>query len=101
MSSHEVTGPNEEIQVEGPVLTVLEGSKAIENEGFVGSLFRAKLFVEEQAVATQAFGLELQGAVRDAELTADLTQTGSTDEAMEKGFQEVGVAEPIGGGEGL
>ena len=98
---HEVRGTDEEVQVEGPVLAVLEGSEAIEYQRFVGGLFRTKLFVEEQTVSAQAFGLELQGAVRDAELTADLAQTGATDEAMEEGFQEVGVAEPIGGGEGL
>jgi hypothetical protein len=52
-------------------------------------------------VATEAFGLELQGSVRDTQLSADLSETGATDEAMEEGFQEVGVSEPIGGGEGL
>jgi len=52
-------------------------------------------------VAAQPFGLELQGSVRDTQLSADLAQTGASDEAMEEGFQEIGVAEPIGGGEGL
>jgi len=80
---------------------VLEGSEAVEHQGFIGSLFRAKLLVEEQTVSAQAFGLELQGSVCDAELTADLSEAGATDEAMEKGFQEIGVTEPIGGGEGL
>jgi hypothetical protein len=80
---------------------VLEGSKAVKYQGFLRSLLGTKLFVEEQAVAAEAFGLELQGSVRDTELTADLSEAGATDEAMEEGFQEVGVSQPIGGGEGL
>ena len=52
-------------------------------------------------MAAQTLRLVLQGAVRDAELTADLAKTGATDEAMKEGFQEDGVSEPIGGGEGL
>jgi hypothetical protein len=40
-------------------LAVLEGSKAVEHQGFLGSLFGAKPLVEEQTVAAQAFGLEL------------------------------------------
>lgn len=58
---------------------MLEGSEAIENEGFVRGRPGTKLFVEEQTVTAQAFGLVLQGAVCDAELTADLAQTGATD----------------------
>ena len=94
-------GADQQVQVEGPILAVLKSSEAIENEGFVGGRLGTKLFVEEQAVATEAFGLELQGSVRDTQLSADLSEAGATDEAMEEGFQEVGVSEPIGGGEGL
>ncbi len=98
---HKVRGADQEVQVEGPVLAVFEGSKTVENNRFIGSLLGTKLFVEEQAVAAQTLCLVLQGTVGDTELTADLTQTGSSDEAMEEGFQEIGVSEPIGGGEGL
>jgi hypothetical protein len=94
-------GADEEVHVEGPVLTVFEGSKAVEHQGFLGSLFGAKLFVEEQTVAAQAFGLELQGSVRDTQLSADLSEAGASDEAMEEDLQQIGVTEPIGGGEGL
>ena len=80
---------------------MLKGSEAVEHQGFVGNSFGTKLFVEEQAVATEAFGLELQGSVRDTQLSADLSEAGASDEAMEKGFQEIGVTEPVGGGEGL
>ena len=69
----EMRGPNEEVQVEGPVLAVLKSSEAIENQGFVGDRFGTKLFVEEQAVAAQTFGLELQSSVRDTQLAADLS----------------------------
>jgi hypothetical protein len=80
---------------------VLEGSEAIEYQRFVGGRLGTKLFVEEQAVAAQAFRLELEGSVCDTQLSADLSEAGATDEAMEEGFQEIGVSEPIGGGEGL
>jgi hypothetical protein len=43
----------------------------------------------------------LQRAVADAELTADLAKTGTPDEAVKEDLQEVGVSQPIGGGEGL
>jgi hypothetical protein len=98
---HKVRGADQEVQIEGPILAVLESTKAVENKRFVGSRLGTELFVEEQAVAAETFGLVLQGAVCDAELTADLAQTGTSDEAMEEGFQEVGVSEPIGRGEGL
>jgi hypothetical protein len=38
---------------------VLEGSEAIEHQGFLGSLFGAKPLVEEQTVAAQALRLML------------------------------------------
>ena len=37
----------------------------------------------------------------DAELAADLTQTGASDEAMEEGLEKSGVSEPVAGREGL
>jgi hypothetical protein len=40
-------------------LAVLEGSEAIENEGFVRGGPGTKLFVEEQAVAAEALRLML------------------------------------------
>jgi len=70
---HKVRGADQEVQIEGPVLAVFEGSEAVEDQRFVGSRLGTELFVEEQAVAAQTFRLVLQGTVGDAELTADLT----------------------------
>jgi hypothetical protein len=100
-SIHKVRGADQEVQVEGPVLAVLESPKTVENERFIWSGLGTELFVEEQTVAAKTFRLKLQCAVCDSELAADLTQTGPSDEAMEERLQEVGVAEPIGGREGL
>jgi hypothetical protein len=43
----------------------------------------------------------LDGGVDDAELTGDLAVSGPGDFGAEDGFEEVGAAEPVGGGEGL
>jgi hypothetical protein len=96
-----VRSPDQEVQIERPILTVFKGSEAVEDEGLAGCTARPKLLMEEQAVAPKAFGLALQGAVHNAELAADLPKTGATDKAMEKGFEELGVSQPVGGGEGL
>lgn len=98
---HKVRGTDQQIQVEGPVLAVLEGPKTVEDEWFGWSRLGTKLFMEEQAVAAQTLRLVLQCAVCDAELPTDLAQAGAADETMEKRFQEIGVTEPIGGGESL
>jgi len=97
----EMRGAHQEIQIEGPVLAVFEGTEAVENEGLEGSPLGAKLFMEEKAVAAEAFRLVLKRAVGDAEFAADLAETGAADEAVEQGGEEFGVAEPVGGGEGL
>jgi hypothetical protein len=57
--------------------------------------------VEEQAVAAEALALALDGAVGDADLSADLSVAGAADQAVEEAFEELGVTEPVGGGEGL
>jgi len=100
-SINEMRSSHEQVQVEGPVLAVLESPEAVENQGFAWGRFGAKLFMEEQAVATEAFCLVLKRAVRDTELTTDLAKTGSPDEAVEEGFQEIGVSQPVAGGKGL
>jgi hypothetical protein len=98
---HKVRSADQQVQVEGPVLAVLESPKTVENQRFVWSGLGTELFVKEQAVTAETLRLVLQCAVGDAELATDLTQTGASDEAMEERLQEVGVAEPVGGGEGL
>ena len=57
--------------------------------------------MEEQAVTTQALGLKLKRAVSDTEFSADLTEAGASDEAMEEHFQQIGITEPVGGRKGL
>jgi len=80
---------------------VFEGPEPVEDEGLSGRGPGPEVFVEEQTVAAEAFGLALQGAVGDTEFAADLAQTGAADEAMEEGFEELCVSQPIGGREGL
>jgi hypothetical protein len=96
-----VRSPDQKIQVERPILTVFKAPEAVEDEGLAGCTAGPKLFMEEQAVAPKAFGLALQGTVRDAEFAADLPKTRATDKAMEKGFEELGVSQPVSEGEGL
>ena len=68
-----VRGADQQVQVEGPVLAVLEGPETVEDQRFVGSPLGAELFVKEQTVAAETLRLVLQCAVCDAELSADLT----------------------------
>jgi hypothetical protein len=96
-----VGDPDEQVEIEGPVLAVLEGSKAVEDQRFLGGAPGSPLFMEEQTVSAETFGLALDGLVRDPELSADLTETGASDQAMEEGLEEVAASQPIGGGEGL
>jgi hypothetical protein len=56
---NEVRRTDEQVQVEGPILAVFKGSKAVENQRLVWSLAGTKLFMEEQAVTAQTFGLAL------------------------------------------
>ena len=57
--------------------------------------------MKEQAVASEVVHLSLDGAVGDAELTADLAKTGAAHQAMKQGFEKLGVSQPIRGREGL
>lgn len=88
---------NEQVQIEGPVLAVLEGPEAVENEGLGGRFAGSQPLVEEQAVSAEALGLVLDGAVVDTELAADLAQARSADQTMKEPLEEVGVPEPVGG----
>jgi hypothetical protein len=80
---------------------VLEGAKAVENEGLRGCLLGSSLFVEEQAVSAEPFRDPLDRAVRDLELARDLTQSRAGHEPMEDGFEKPAVPEPVGVREGL
>jgi hypothetical protein len=57
--------------------------------------------VKEQTVPTQALGEALNRAVRDLHLSGDLAETGARDEALEEGFEEAALAQPVAGLEGL
>jgi hypothetical protein len=57
--------------------------------------------VEQETVSTQTIGEALDGGVDDAELAGDLTVAGAGDLGAEDGLEQVGAAEPVGGGEGL
>ena len=56
---------------------------------------------QEQAVASEALALALDGAVGDIELAGDLAQGGAAEEAVEDRSEQAGVLEPVGEGEGL
>jgi hypothetical protein len=62
---------------------VLEGPKAIEDDGLGGTSLGSGLLVEEQAVATEAIAESPDGRVGDLELPCDLTECGAGDEAVE------------------
>jgi len=50
---------DKQIQIEGPVLTMLKCSKTVQNQWLFGTLPGAELFVEEQAVTAKTFRLVL------------------------------------------
>ena len=90
-----------EVEVEGPVLPVLEGPEPVEDEGLGGRCPGAKPLVEEEAVSPEPLGLVLDGGVGGIELAGDLAIAGATDEAPEEGPQKLGTPQPVGRGEGL
>ena len=94
-------GSDQEVEVHGPVLALLEGTEAVEDQGLVGRLAGPSDLVEEEAVAAEALGEALEGAVGDAHLAGDLAQAGAGDQTQEEGAEEVAAAQPVGGGEGL
>jgi hypothetical protein len=57
--------------------------------------------MKQQAVSAKTFGLALDGAGGDPELSADLTEARAADQAMEEGLEKVRVFQPIGRREGL
>jgi hypothetical protein len=96
-----VRGADQEVEVEGPVLAVLEGANAVENEGFGRGAARPKRLEDEETVAPEALALALQAAVGEAYLAGDLAPGRAADEAMEERPEETGVLEPVSGGERL
>jgi len=86
---------DQEIQVHRPILAVLEGAKAVENERLDRDGLGPQALVKEQAVSTQALGEALHRAVGDLHLAGDLPEGGARDEAFEEGLEEAAVAQPV------
>jgi len=96
----EVALPHDVIQIEGPVLAGFEGAEAIEDQGLGRRPARPEVLVEQQAVASQALDLALDGAVADPELAGDLAVP-RTGERPEEESPQSGPLQPVGGREGL
>ena len=97
-----VRGAHEKVDLEGPVLAVLEGVEAIEDESLVGGPSGSEPLVEEQTVAAEPLGLALDGGVGDTELEGDLAKRGAAvSDPEEDGALQLGALQPVGGGEGL
>src|SRR4029453_6081245 len=93
-----VRGADHEVQVEGPVLAVLEGAEAVEDDRLARPALRPVLLEKEQAVAPEALALALHAAVREAERARDLAQRRAVDQAVEERAEPVRDLEPVGGG---
>ena len=100
-SVDEMGRTDQEIDVHGPVLTVFESSKTVEDKGFGGCLHGAMLLMKEKAIASQAIREASNCRVRDACLSSNLSKSRAGNEAMEDGFEEVASAEPVVRGKGL
>jgi hypothetical protein len=96
-----VRGADQEIEIEGPVVAGLQGAEAVEGQGLGGGGARPQVLVEEQAVAAQALDQALDGGMGHPELECDLAQAGAGEDAVVGGLQQLGVLEPVAGGEGL
>jgi len=80
---------------------VLEGSKAIEDEGLIGRLVWTILLMKEKTMSAKAVSQTSYCGVRDTCLSRDLTKSGAGYKAVEDGLEEVTSAEPVVDGEGL
>ena len=98
---HEVGCADQEIDVHRPVLAVLEGSKAIQDERLIGRVLWTFGLVEEQTVSPEAIGQTSHRGVRDARLSSDLTKSRTRNKAVEDGLEEIASAKPVVDGEGL
>jgi hypothetical protein len=96
-----VGGPDQEVQVERPVLAVLESPEAVQHQRLARCRPGSQTFVDEQAVTTESLAQPLKGAVGDIQLTGDLAKGGAGEQAVEKRLEEVSSTEPVGGGECL
>jgi hypothetical protein len=77
------------MDVQGPVLAVLEAAKAVQDERLLRGRVGSHLLVEEEAVPAETVGQSPDGGVGDTGLSGNLTQSGAGHEAVEGGFEEV------------
>src|SRR5512139_388572 len=97
-----VRGADQEVELEGPVLAVLEGPQAVEHERLArGGVPRPQPLEEEQAVASEALALALDAAVGETELAGDLAQRRAAYQPMKERREQARVLQPVGGAEGL
>ena len=97
----EVGCADQEIDVHRPVLTVLEGSKAIEDEGLIGRLRGTVSLMKEKTMSAEAICEASYCGVRDSCLPSDLTKSRTRNKAVEDGLEQVTSSEPVVDGEGL
>jgi hypothetical protein len=97
----EVGGPDEEIDVHRPVLTVLERSKAIEDERLIGRLCGTVFLLKEKTMSAEAIGQTSHCGVRDVRLSRNLAKSRTRNQAVEDRLEEIASSEPVVDGEGL
>jgi hypothetical protein len=97
----EVGCADQEIDVHRPVLAVLEGSKAIQDERLIGRLVRTILLMKKKTMSPEAVREASNRGVRDICLPCDLTKSRTRNQAMKDGLEEVASSEPVVDGEGL
>jgi hypothetical protein len=97
----EVGCPDQEIDVHRPVLAVLEGSKAIQDERLVGCPIRTVFLLKEKTVSAEAIGEASYCGVRDSCLSSDLTKSRTRNQTVEDDLEEVASAKPVVDGKGL
>ena len=97
----EVGCADQEIDVHRPVLTVLEGSKTVQDQRLIGRLVWTVLLMKEKTMSSETIGEASHCGVGDTCLSGDLTKSGTRNKAVEDGLEEVTSAEPVVDGEGL
>jgi hypothetical protein len=100
-SINEVGWTDQEVDVHGPVLAVLEGSKAIKDKRLVGRVLGTVLLMEKKTMSTEAVRQAPYRGVGDARLSCNLAKSRTGNEAVKHGFEEVASAEPVVSGKGL
>lgn len=98
---HIVRGAHQEIQVEGPVLAVLEAAESVQYERFAGRASGTQSFMEQKTMSAEVSAQALDRTVRNVHLAGDLPESGACNEAVEERVEEVRSAQPVAGRKGL